>query len=214
MARLPIPGSDDGSWGKILNNYLEVSHTPSGGLKQNSVNSSAVQDGSITETKLDSALRAKLDAPIASKDSTNLSSSATNSSVAIVTNTGSKAQINSASKTYAGVMSAEDKNKLDGINAGAEINAVTSVAGKTGDVVLAAGDVGLSNVNDTSDADKPVSSATQSALDAKVDKTSLSPVATSGSYDDLQNKPVIPRITVSSAAPSSPQIGDVWIDLS
>lgn len=44
---------------------------------------------------------------------------------------------------------------------------VTSVAGKTGAVTLAKGDVGLSNVDNTSDANKPISTATQTALDAK-----------------------------------------------
>jgi hypothetical protein len=44
---------------------------------------------------------------------------------------------------------------------------VQSVAGKTGSVSLAKGDVGLGNVDNTSDADKPISSATQSALNAK-----------------------------------------------
>ncbi len=28
--RLPIPGSDDGTWGNILNNYLSVAHNPDG----------------------------------------------------------------------------------------------------------------------------------------------------------------------------------------
>lgn len=45
---------------------------------------------------------------------------------------------------------------------------VTSVAGKTGAVTLAKGDVGLANVDNTSDANKPVSSAQQAALDTKV----------------------------------------------
>jgi hypothetical protein len=44
---------------------------------------------------------------------------------------------------------------------------VQSVAGKTGAVTLAKGDVGLGNVDNTADADKPISSATQSALNAK-----------------------------------------------
>jgi hypothetical protein len=46
---------------------------------------------------------------------------------------------------------------------------VQSVAGKTGSVALAKGDVGLSNVDNTSDTDKPVSTATQTALNAKQD---------------------------------------------
>ena len=46
---------------------------------------------------------------------------------------------------------------------------VQSVNTQTGDVVLGAGDVGLGNVDNTSDADKPISTATQTALDAKAD---------------------------------------------
>jgi hypothetical protein len=46
---------------------------------------------------------------------------------------------------------------------------VQSVAGKTGSVALAKGDVGLSNVDNTADVDKPVSTATQTALNAKQD---------------------------------------------
>ena len=44
---------------------------------------------------------------------------------------------------------------------------VQSVASKTGAVTLVKGDVGLGNVDNTSDANKPISTATQTALDAK-----------------------------------------------
>jgi hypothetical protein len=63
-----------------------------------------------------------------------------------------------------GFMSSADKTKLDSVSSGA---AVTSVAGKTGVVTLAKADVGLANVDNTSDANKPVSTATQTALDLK-----------------------------------------------
>lgn len=46
---------------------------------------------------------------------------------------------------------------------------VSSVAGKTGVVNLAKADVGLGNVDNTSDADKPISTATQNELNAKQD---------------------------------------------
>jgi hypothetical protein len=45
--------------------------------------------------------------------------------------------------------------------------AVLSVAGKTGTVTLAKADVGLSNVDNTADSAKPVSTAQQTALNAK-----------------------------------------------
>ncbi len=44
---------------------------------------------------------------------------------------------------------------------------VQSVAGRTGTVTLAKGDVGLDNVDNTSDANKPISTATQTALNGK-----------------------------------------------
>lgn len=51
-------------------------------------------------------------------------------------------------------------------NSGAN-GAVDSVNGKTGTVVLSKADIGLSNVDNTSDINKPISRATQLALDAK-----------------------------------------------
>ena len=64
---------------------------------------------------------------------------------------------------------AAEKTKLAGIADGAEVNAVASVAGKTGAVTLDKSDVGLGNVDNTADADKPISTATQTALNGKAD---------------------------------------------
>lgn len=99
MARLPTPGSDNGTWGTVLNDYLGQVHASDGSLKADSV----------PETSLTSGVRAKLN----------------------------------------------------------QTPPVTSVASKTGDVVLAKGDVGLGNIDNTSDANKPVSTATQTALSGK-----------------------------------------------
>lgn len=62
-----------------------------------------------------------------------------------------------------------EKNKLSGVESGAQVNTVTSVNTQTGAVVLDKNDVGLGNVDNTSDADKPISTATQTALDGKED---------------------------------------------
>lgn len=70
---------------------------------------------------------------------------------------------NTAKRTYP----SGDETKLAGIEAGAQVNTVTSVASKTGAVSLVKADVGLSNVDNTSDANKPVSTAQQTALDLK-----------------------------------------------
>ena len=57
---------------------------------------------------------------------------------------------------------------------------VDSVAGKTGVVALVKGDVGLANVDNTSDADKPVSTATQTALNTKQAALGYTPVNKAG----------------------------------
>lgn len=76
-----------------------------------------------------------------------------------------------ATTSVAGFLSATDKTKLDGIASGAQVNTVTSVASKTGAVTLVKADVGLGNVDNTADASKPISTATQTALDAKATST-------------------------------------------
>ena len=53
----------------------------------------------------------------------------------------------------------EEKQKLSGIDAGAQKNTVTSVSGKVGDVIIGKEDVGLGNVDNTADADKHVAHA-------------------------------------------------------
>lgn len=50
-------------------------------------------------------------------------------------------------------------------------DAVESVNGQTGVVVLTKSDVGLANVDNTSDANKPISTATQTALNTKITGT-------------------------------------------
>ena len=42
MARLPIPGNDNGQWGHILNDYLKTAHRDDGSLRiQDTVNAKA-----------------------------------------------------------------------------------------------------------------------------------------------------------------------------
>lgn len=55
MARLPVPGSDSGSWGDVLNDFLLTSHTSSGVLKNDSVGTNQLQANSITASQLQSS---------------------------------------------------------------------------------------------------------------------------------------------------------------
>lgn len=114
MARLPSPGADAGIWGDVLNDFLLVSHTSSGGIKSGAIDSSSLNISGGT------------DGQVLTKDS-------------------------GASGGFTWVAAP-----------------VTSVASKTGAVTLDKADVGLANVDNTSDASKPISAAQQTALDSKV----------------------------------------------
>ena len=66
-----------------------------------------------------------------------------------------------------------EKTKLAGIATGAQVNSITGIKGnaessyRTGNVNITAANLGLGNVNNTSDANKPISTATQTALNGK-----------------------------------------------
>ena len=64
----------------------------------------------------------------------------------------------------------EDKEGGAGWKDGAGKGSVISVNNMTGEVVLTKSNIGLGNVDNTSDANKPVSTAQQAALDLKVNK--------------------------------------------
>lgn len=72
-----------------------------------------------------------------------------------------------ATTSVAGFMSSTDKIKLDNISGVSVVSGVSSVNSKTGEVVLTKADVGLDLVNNTADLDKPISTATQTALNNK-----------------------------------------------
>jgi hypothetical protein len=113
---------------------------------------------------------------------------------------------------------ASDISKLSGIQAGAEVNAVDSVFGRTGAVTAQSGDytksdVGLANVDNTSDADKPISTATQTALDAKQGDITLTTTGTSGAATLIGDTLNIPQYSAGGGGiaavvdDTTPQLG-------
>lgn len=75
---------------------------------------------------------------------------------------------------------------------------VTSVAGKTGAVTLVKADVGLGNVDNTSDANKPVSTAQQAALDLKQNVNDNSLATTAKTVTGAINEAVADIATLES----------------
>jgi hypothetical protein len=107
MSRLPTPGSDNGTWGTVLNDFLGVAHAGDGTLGSGVVTNTNIVDGTIALTKLTTTVQASL-------------------------------------------------GKAD-----SALQSATKVT------------VGLANVDNTADVDKPISTATQTALDAKVASSGL-----------------------------------------
>ena len=98
-----------------------------------------------------------------------------------------------ASQSSNGLMSSTDKTKLDGIESGAQRNTVLGVKGssesayRTGNVNITKANIGLGNVDNTADTDKPVSTATQTALNGKANTSGTYPNLTVGKATSADN---------------------------
>lgn len=188
MARLPQPGSDDGNWGNILNDYLSQTHNIDGTLKANTVGASQIQDNqitsskivnaTITQAKLDSTLSDKIDAAAAGGGSTTIADgSITTAKLADGAITSAKIADGTIIDADISTSAAIAQSKISGLTAALSGKEPTVIAGTTsqyyrGDKSWQTLDktaVGLANVDNTSDANKPVSTATQTALSTKAD---------------------------------------------
>ena len=98
--------------------------------------------------------------------------------------------------------------KSDGGEYIVEVGPVTSVVGRSGAVTLAKSDVGLGNADNTSDAGKPISIATQSALDGKaaaVHGHAIADVTSLQTSLDAKAPLASPALTGTPTAPTQAQ---------
>jgi hypothetical protein len=156
-----------------------------------------------------SGLQSALDLKANSSDVTTalgLKASTTDVNIALATKADSSAvttalALKANTSSLATVATTGSYNDLtDKPSTGGGSPAVSTVAGRTGDVVLTKSDVGLGNVDNTADTSKPISSATQTALNLKANSAELATVATTGAYADLTGKPTITEPPVTSVA--------------
>lgn len=233
MARLPQPGGDTGNWGSLLNDFLQQIHAPDGTLKHNTVTnaqladnavtSASIQDGAITEAQLDNSVQSKLNAVGSGSvaDGTITAAKLTDSAV-----TTAKLADNSVTvaKLSAGG-TASGTTFLRGDGSWAAPVGVTSVAGRTGAVTLAKADVGLGNVDNTSDAAKNAATATLTGKTLDLGSNTLTGTkaqfnsalndddfATQNGAETLANKRILPRV-VSVASSATPGINTDACDL-
>ncbi len=209
MARLPVPGNDDGAWGDILNDFLSVELNADGTLKKASAITSAqnAANNALPKSDVDTdiTLAANSDDKVASQRAIKTyvdnqvasgapdATSTTKGKLRLAGDLSGTAdvptvpalehKVNLAGDTMTGKLTVPSLQVSGGSPTTGYVlmsdnvgNAtwspvpsapVTSVAGKTGVVTLVKADVGLANADNTSDANKPISSATQTALNAK-----------------------------------------------
>jgi hypothetical protein len=162
MARLPQPGGDQNTWGDILNEFLTESHNTDGSLKDNVVTP---------------------DALTATTPSTGQVLSYDGSELVWTTVTGSGTVPDADSSTKGLLQLTGD---LGGTAASPTVPGLTGkepaiAAGTTGQYyrgdktwqTLNKTAVGLANVDNTADASKPVSTATQTALNGKANDSEV-----------------------------------------
>lgn len=134
MPRLPQPGSDNGVWGDILNDYLSQTLNSDGSLKNDSVGAAQLQDSSVTDAKV---------APGAAIAQSKIANLATDlAGKAAISHTHTVSQISDSTPTGRSLLTAAD-----------------ATAAKTA-LSLTKADVGLGNVDNTSDATKNAATAT------------------------------------------------------
>lgn len=211
MARLPQPGSDNGTWGDILNEYLSQTLKSDGSLRDNSVTNSAIaphavtaaeiasdtvtaaqiQDGTITEAQLDASVQNKLNtagsgnvadgtittaklqdgavtnvkvapsAAIAQSKIANLTTDLAGKAASVHTHVA--AEISDSTVIGRALVAAADAASARSVlGAGTSdlVLGTTSTTAKAGDYVPTKTDVGLANVDNTSDATKNSATAT------------------------------------------------------
>jgi len=99
--------------------------------------------------------------------------------------------------------------------------AVTSVNGQTGTVVLTKTTIGLGNVDNTSDANKPISTATQTALNntqplstVLTNTTASFTTADKTKIDSIQSNAEVNNVFIQATAPVTSINKYMWIDTS
>lgn len=193
MSRLPIVGGDAGNWGTILNDYLQVSHAADGTLNSATVGATQANLPSLAGGLLLKGTFASR--PTAGSTNSGLYYLATdNNGGTLYQSTGSTWVQVSAGVTHGVTHSSGGADALTG---SLDANARLAVA-KSGTTTGTRRKVNLipgSNIS--------VTTADDSAGE-KVDVT----IATTG----VPQSSGFSKISVGTVAPSSPSVGDLWVD--
>lgn len=211
--------------------YEDLKNTPSlPTFGTAAIKNTGTTSGTIPLIGTDNKLDARILPAIAISDTFVVASQA--AMLAVVAETGDIAVRTDLNKTF--ILKSEGPNVLGNWQELlSPISPVQSVAGKTGTITLSKADVELSSVDNTSDANKPISTATQNALILKATIASPSftgtpkapTAAKSANSTQIATTQFVQtaiadvtaalgtKIIVSNSQPPSPVTGDIWYEL-
>lgn len=215
MARLPVVGGDAGNWGTILNTYLQVSHAADGTLNSGVVGATQVNLPSVAAGML---LRGTFASrPTAASGNSGMYYLATdNNGGTLYQSTGSAWVQVSAGATHGATHSTGGPDALSG-----NIDAIGRLAIAVSGVVTGSrrklNFIGGTNIsvttaddsaNEKVDATIAITGSVALAnggtggTDAATARTNLAVAQASG----------FAKMTVGTVAPTSPAVGDIWVD--
>lgn len=180
MPRLPQPGGDSGSWGKVLNEFLTQAHTSTGDLKPGVVGTSQLQNGSVTAAKLASG----------AVTGTVLTGSTGTDGQVLTSASGSSTGLSWATPSGSGLVPDAD----------ATTKGLVRLTGDLGGTSANPTVPGLAAKANTSSLATVATSGSYSDLTNKPTiptVPTLSTVATSGSYNDLTNRPTLSTVATT-----------------
>lgn len=192
-ARLPVVGGDAGNWGTILNTYLQVSHAADGTLNSGVVSAAQLNVSSVAGSLLLNGTFASR--PAASSSNSGLYYLATdnNGGTLYQSNGTSWTQV-SAGATHGVTHSSGGPDALTGsLDANARVavaNNGTAVGTRRKLNFVPSNNITVTATDDS----------TNEKVDVSMDVTGVVQSTTTA------------NMTVGTTAPSSPTVGDIWID--
>jgi hypothetical protein len=215
MSRLPVVGGDTGNWGTILNDYLLVSHAADGTLNSNVVGA--------TQTNLPSVATGMLlrntfaSRPAASSGNSGMYYLATdNNGGTLYQSTGSTWVQVGAGATHGATHSTGGPDALSGnIDAIGRVTVAKSgsTIGSRRKINLVPGtNIDITTVDDSSNEKVDVTIGVTGSVALANGGTGGTDAATARTNLVVAQAAGFAKMTVGTVAPTSPAVGDVWVD--
>lgn len=215
MARLPIVGGDPGNWGTILNEFLEVSHDTEGNLKDGIVGATQVNLASIAGGMLLRGTFASRPAAASNNNGLYYLASDDNGGT-LYQSTGSTWVQVASGVAHAAAHASGGADALSGnLDATARVavakNGTTTAARRRVNFVPGT-NVDITTVDDSGGEKVDVTIGLTGSVAVANGGTGATDAATARSNLAVPQASGFSKISVGTVAPSSPSVGDLWVD--